>query len=350
MPRASTLKDIAARSGVSTATVRRVLYRNGYVAEGTRRAVEAAIAETGYRVNVVARGLRQKRTLTIGHVVHSIVPNPFFAGVALGAEEEALAHGCTTLLFNVHGDPAQERAGIEALIERRVDAIIFTGALDAANVRLAQEAQVPVVQVERLTATPTHQVVVDNWVGVVAAIEHLIALGHRRIAFIGVDPDTRALSSTVRRHPTIERERLAGYRDAVLGNGLSADDALIILGTYAIADGLTASHRLLALPQPPSAIFAAADIIAAGVLQGLYAAGRRVPADVSIIGFDDTYAPYFAPPLTTVAQPMIEMGRMATRIAIEQLQANDANPTPRVERLATHLVVRASTGPAPNSA
>src|SRR6185437_4295833 len=173
-----TLKDVARIAGVSTATVARVLHDSGYIAEETRKQVEAAIRATGYRMNVVAQGLRKQQTMSIGHILHSIMPNPFYAGVALGVEQEALKQGWSVLMINVQGDAQRERLGVETLIQRRVDAILFTSAVDEANVSLALEAGLQVVQLQQPTAIPTHQVTADNYVGSVAAVEHLIALGH----------------------------------------------------------------------------------------------------------------------------------------------------------------------------
>lgn len=165
MARSTTLKDVAEVAGVSTATVARVLHDNGYVAEETRARVERALAETGYRLNKVARGLRTRRSFLLGHLLHAITENPFFAQVALGVEQEALRRGYHVLLYNLQGRAERERAGVEALIERRVDAIVFTTAMRAEHVALATDAGIPVVQVERVTPARSHAVVVNNYVG-----------------------------------------------------------------------------------------------------------------------------------------------------------------------------------------
>ena len=127
----------------------------------------------------------------LGHVLHSIAPNPFFARVALAVQEEAARHGCGVLVFNTQGDLAVERSAVETLLRQRVDAILFTTVTDERNVLLAADAGIPVVQVERVGTAPTHAVSVDNRVGAMEAMEHLIELGHTRIAFIGFDPEHR---------------------------------------------------------------------------------------------------------------------------------------------------------------
>lgn len=354
-PRPATLKDVARLAGVSTATVARVLHNNGYVAQATRRAVEAAVAESGYQLNAVAQGLRTRRTYTIGHVLHRIAPNPFFAGVALGAQEEADRRNCGLLVVNTQGKADRERMGVETLIRRRVDAIIFTTWVDAANVQRAAATGIPVVQVERFAEVETHRVTVDNEIGAREATDHLLQLGHRRIGFIGVSPDPVAHPNpgvTIPlAHRRIERQRLAGYLAALEEHGVPAREGLIDLdGTYyALEHARATVRRWLAWPaaERPTAIFATSDMLAAGVLQELYARRLRVPDDCSVVGFDDTYAPYLTPPLTTVEQPTQEIGRAAAALALATLDHAAGADHPRTERLASRLVIRASTGVPP---
>lgn len=351
--RDATLKDVAKLTGLSTATIARVLHNKGYVAPQTRRVVEAALAESGYRVNAVAQGLRKQRTFVLGHVLKSIAPNPFYATVALGAQQEAADYGCGVIVFNTQSDADAEQHAVETLLRQRVDAILFTTVTDDANVRLAGAAGIPVVQVERIGTAKTHAVIVDDHHGAFQATEHLIALGHRRVAYIGVDPDSPLIDGARRlvtgepERRSVDRDRLAGYRDALSVQGLPIDDALIDLGDtyYSPARGRAVTRRLLALdaPQRPTAIFAGCDLLAAGVLQELYAQGLRAPEDLSVVGFDDTFAPNLAPALTTVAQPMLALGRLAARLAIEA--ATEGDGAIRQERLMTALVVRGSTGP-----
>ena len=145
----ATIKSVAARAGVSTATVSRVLHSNGYVAPETRKRVEAALRESGYRLDAVAQALRRQRTITLGLILHGILPNPFFAEVAMGVEHAAVDHGFNVLIFNTDGDAEREREGVESLLMRRVDGVIFTTALRAENVQLALDAGIPAVEVER---------------------------------------------------------------------------------------------------------------------------------------------------------------------------------------------------------
>ncbi len=228
-----TLKDVARAAGVSTATVARVIHEKGNIAEETRRQVEAVLNQTGYRINVVAQGLRKQQTMSIGHILHSIMPNPFYAGVALGVEQEALKQGWGVLMINVQGDAQRERLGVETLIQRRVDAILFTAAVAESNVKLALDAGLQVVQLQQPTAVPTHQVTADNYVGSMAAVEHLIALGHRRIAYIGAGPTYKRQDATfLSRLGLVDQERFSGYLAALQKYQIPVDEQLIAFGRY----------------------------------------------------------------------------------------------------------------------
>lgn len=351
MAKKPTLKDVAKHAGVSTATVARVLHNKGYVAAETQKQVERAIDDVGYRMNVLAQSLRQQRTRVIGNLLFAFHPNPFYGQVALGAEQNARQYGYSILDFSVQGDPERERIGVETLIRRQVDAILFITPVSASNVQLAVDAGVPVVQVERNTRVQTSMVLVDNYVGSVAATEHLLTLGHRRIAFIG---------STIKHEPDgasalIDEQRLAGFVDTMRAYGLPVCEEWIGLGEYfssdgndAYGDGYRFACQYLDGDPRPTAIFAAGDFLAAGACQAIYERGLRVPNDISVVGYDDTLAVYLAPPLTTVAQPMFDLGKVASELAIAEIEnlADGGKPAPSSTRcLTTHLVVRSSTGP-----
>jgi LacI family transcriptional regulator len=347
----ATLKDVAKLAGVSTATVARVIHQQGYVSEEARIAVEGAVEETGYRINAVAQGLRRRRSLVIGHVLRAIAPNPFFANVALGVDEEAARFGCGVLTTNTQEDPQIERDAVDTLLRRQVDAILFTSVRDLHNLELAADAGIPVIQIERVSIPSMPGVVADNYQGTLAAIDHLVRLGHRRIAFIGESSDTR-IDGFSRQ---VERDRLAGYRDGLAHNDLVVDGALIDTegGYFDATHARSVTRRLVALADRPTAIFAACDHLACAVLQELYALELRVPDQMSVIGFDNTIAANLSPPLTTVAQPAVELGQMAVRMALELL--NEGSNGGGGEHfslqpcLQTELIVRESTGPAPQT-
>lgn len=343
---ARTLREVAAKAGVSTSTVARVVHGKGYVSPATRERVEAAMREGGFRLNLVASGLKRRRPTTIGTLLHETLPNPFFAEIALGIEHAARAQEYNVLLSNARGTADGERAGVETLLAQQVAAIVFATPVDAANVELARRAGAAVVEVETPLSGAGGRVLVDDRVGAQAAVRHLLELGHERIGFLG-EPwrDRRAGDTGPEREVD---ERLAGYRDALAEAGMAPDDALEVVGEYtrdagwaSLRTGRDYVATLLERAPDATAVFAASDLLAAGALQELYARRIRVPDDVSVIGFDDTFATHLAPALTTVRQPMFELGAEAAGLAI----ALAATPglRRREVRLRTELVVRAST-------
>jgi LacI family transcriptional regulator len=343
----STLAGVAKAAGVSTATVNRVL-KGGYVSDKARRAVEAALRETGYRPNVVAQALKTKRSFTIGEMLTAITVNPFFVNVAHCVEETAMVEGYRTFIFNNGGDAGLERIGVERFIAHRVDAVLFCTAVAATNLERLEEVGIPYVQIERARVARTSFVRVNNYVGAREAMRHLAGLGHRRIAFVGGDPALHQADAG--RGRSVEDDRLQAYLDGLGEAGLPVDQSLIRLGRYyEISDGGSGvegyrhTRVLLDLPARPTAIFATCDVLAAGVLQAIYDARLRVPADISVVGFDDTLAFNLAPALTTVAQPMQDLGRIGFDMALAAINGEPAN---HEVVLPSRLVVRASTAPA----
>jgi DNA-binding LacI/PurR family transcriptional regulator len=341
-----TLRDVAERAGVGTSTVARVVHGKGYVAEDTRKRVEEAMREGGFRLNAVASGLKRRRTTTIGTLLHETLPNPFFAEVALGIEHAANEGGYNVLVYNARGSAEHERDGVETFLSQRVDGIVFAKSVAAENVELARQAGVAVVEVEKPLAGTGGTVLVDNYVGATAAMRHLLALGHEHVGFIG-EP---ARDAPVDGQPVdrVVNERLAGYRDGLRQHGLGVDDSLIVVGKYygdegwpSLRTGYDYATRLLEQHPGATAVFAASDLLAAGALQALYERRIRVPEQASVIGFDDTYASHLAPALTTVRQPMFEMGVKAAELAMQL--AGIERRRRREVWLATELVVRDST-------
>lgn len=354
MARAPTIKSIAERAGVATATVARVLHGRGYVAEATRERVLKAVSEADYRINHIARSLKRSQSNIIGHILKSTVPNPFYVTVARGVEAYCREYGYTVLTYNVEGDADAERQAVETFLNWRADAIIFTTPTDAANVDLASNAGKPVVQVERPQSDRTDRIMVDNYTGARAAMDHLLAHGHRRIGFVGqaVDPGLSPLATYV------EAERFGAYKDALQEAGLF-DEQLVTFGlAYSIEElqarevplggGYTALRDWVNAGRRPTAVVASSDILAASVLQAAYAAGLNVPRDLSVIGFDDTLATFLTPLLTSVSLPSYDIGLAAARLALSRLsERGDRQPV--VETLEAQLIQRASVGPAPAS-
>lgn len=344
------LRDVAALAGVSTATVSRVVHRNGYVSAEARERVEVALRDSGYRLNVVAQELRRRKTVTLGLILHGALSHPFVAEVVVGAEQAAAEQGFNVLFFNARGEEDRERESVEALLKRRVDAIVFTTAVHAKNVQLALEAGIPAVEVERRLCNAAPAVVVDNYAGATEAMRHLLQLGHRKIGFIG-EP---VLDDATRRGDAgIPKERFDAYRDALLAAGVPFDESRIVLGHYpreqggwgGLEVGAAYMRRLLTQAPDITAVFAVSDLVAAGAMQALYSRGILIPRQISIVGFDDTFAEYLAPPLTTVRQPMFDMGFKAASLAIKLITSRETSA--RLEFCPTRLIIRESTARAP---
>ncbi|MDE2565363.1 MAG: substrate-binding domain-containing protein [Burkholderiales bacterium] len=318
-----TLGMVAELAGVSPSTVSRILNGTAVVSADKRAAVDAAIARLGFVPDPVARGLAGGRTHSVGVVTQSI-DSPFY-GVALrGIEDELARAGYSPLFMSGHWNAVEEARCIEVLRSRRVDGlIVLTGRLSDPALR-AQAKALPVVVTGRTLKAPgLYALQFDNFEGGRLATHHLLALGHRRIAFIAGDPQ----------HPDAN-ERQRGYRAALEAAGVPFDPELVVPGQYHEQSGLLAVERLLDRRLPFSALFAANDQMAFGAALGLHRRGLRVPEDVSLVGFDDlASAVYASPPLSTVQQPGYEIGRLAAQSML-QLLAGDrptaALPAPRL--------------------
>jgi LacI family transcriptional regulator len=324
---------------VGTSTVTRVMRGDRNVTAQTREAVLAAVRETGYQVNSLARGLKQRRSFVIGHLLRSMIPNPFYVEVARGVEDAAKAKRYTALTYNVQGISEAERSGIGIFLNWQAEALIFTTATDAANVDFAVSRMLPVVQVERPKSHAAPAILVDNSCGALAAMRHLTDLGHRDIAYIGGIPmgETSAY---------VERERIGAYRDALAAVGASgrelfhAGPRYLVDAENSLRPGYTAMQELLSSGRVPTAIQCVNDIVAAGALQALREAGLRVPEEVSVLGFDDTLGAYLSPPLTTVQLPAYQLGETAATMAIEAIEAGQ--PVKAPAPLRTKLILRRS--------
>jgi LacI family transcriptional regulator len=324
-----TLEMVAEHSGVSPSTVSRILNGTAVVSDEKRAAVEQAIAALGFVPNPVARGLAGGRTLSVG-VVTQAIDSPFY-GIALrGIEDELDRAGYIALFVSGHWNAAEESRCMDALRSRRVDGIIvLTGRLSDSALRACAKAIPVVVTGRSLKAANLFALNFDNVVGARLATEHLLGLGHRRIAFItGVPAHADA----------VERER--GYRQALAAAGITSDENLVVPGQFHEESGRQAMEQLLQGRHRFSAVFAANDQMAFGALLALHQRGIKVPEDVSLVGFDDLATSLYAlPPLTTVHQPGYELGRLAATAMLELL----AGHKPTAEVPAPRLVVRESS-------
>lgn len=332
-----TIYDVAKQAGVSTATVSKVLSGQPYVSEKTRAKVLAAVAQLDYVPNVAARGLAGARTNIIGMVISYdpdyLFTDPHLLQIFRGVAEVATAHNYALLLST--GGPGED--GLSAyqrlLGQRYVDGAIVEGSIGERGPTLLRERGYPLVAVGYSETLPcVHSADRD---GAEQITKHLLALGHRRIGVI-CGPASDRLNTEA---------RLNGYRDALTGAGILLDERLLTYGTFLPPSGYAAAAQLMALPEPPSAIFAFNDRMAFGALQWLRERGVRVPEEVSVVGFDDNPGTEQSdPPLTTVRQLSREQGRQAARLLFELIQRPD--PTARQEvALPTTLIVRRSTAP-----
>ncbi len=324
-----TLDMVAKAAGVSPSTVSRILNGTAVVAEEKRAAVDHAIATLGFVPNPVARGLAGGRTLSVG-VITQTIDSPFYGLALRGIEEELGRAGYSPLFVSGHWNAVHEARCIDTLRSRRVDGIIvLTGRLsDIALTTLAQT--LPVVVTGRVLKAPgLYALNFDNFEGSRLATHHLLQLGHRRIAFITGDT----------RHPDA-RDRQRGYRAALEAAGVPFDAALVMPGDYTEGSGRMAVERLLDSRQPFTAIFAANDQMAFGAALALHRRALRVPGDVSLVGFDDLAgAVYSIPPLSTVHQPVYEVGQSAASAMLQLL----AGQMPSATLPAPRFIVREST-------
>jgi LacI family transcriptional regulator, repressor for deo operon, udp, cdd, tsx, nupC, and nupG len=346
--RLSTMNDVARLAGVSPATVARVLYEPEKVAPGRRVKVEAAITETGYRPNAVARGLRTSRSWKIGLIIVDGRLNPYFVNLSQAIRLEAMSQGYTVLTFQYGSAAEPVTDAVAQLIQNRVDAVIFSYALRPEDIAPLLEANIPVVQVEQEAIAGTDVVICAPQQGIHAAIAHLVELGHRRIAFMGGDP---AMYDRPRVHgTTMEEERLAAFRASVRALGADSDPALEVLGRYFSAtgedpavEGRAMMRRILDMENRPTAILASSDMLAAGILQVLLSEDLKVPRDFSIIGYDDSIASLLAPPLSSIGRPLDEIAKVAIQRAIAAIIDTSHRPTRNV--FDTTLRIRQSTAP-----
>jgi DNA-binding LacI/PurR family transcriptional regulator len=324
------IKDIARAAQVSHSTVSRALRDSPLVNAETRALIQKIAEEKGYTVSAVARSLVTRRTNTLGVVVTTIA-DPFVGEVVSGIEEFAIGHRYSVILATCHADPGRELRAVRSLQERRVDGILVTASrVGALYLPTLEETKVPIVLINNQHPGEFgYHVSIDNPAGARAVTEHLIALGHRRIAYIG---DRFGLHS--------DTERCAGYRDSLAAAGIAYDPSLVVTGDSGPQSGLDAMRELLSRAEPPTAVFCYNDMSAYGAMRAARDAGLRIPEDISIAGFDDLFlSSYTDPPLTTVRQPKHEMGRDAACILLDLLAGG--NPTSIIKQGA--LVQRQST-------
>lgn len=330
----ATIRDVAKHAQVSVATVSAVLNKSKYVSASLAERVRRSAEELAYRPNSVARSLKTQRTQVLGLILSDIT-NPFFTTMVRAVEDTARGHGYTLLLGNTDEQGAKEEAYVELLRSRRVDGLILVASAgEHAYLPELLRHALPVVCVDRsLAHLGVDSVLTDNVLGAYQAVEHLLALGHRRI---GIVAGIAQITST--------DQRLAGYRQAFAERGVVPDPALIRFSDSTIAGGERDAAALLACADPPTALFTTNNQMTIGALRAIYAHGLRCPEDIALVGFDDfEWADVFRPRLTTVRQPVYELGRAVTRLLIKRIAGQRTGPAREVI-LPPTLIVRESCG------
>jgi DNA-binding LacI/PurR family transcriptional regulator len=327
-----TLEDVARLAGVSGPTVSRVLNGRAGVAADTRRRVEAVLREHGYR--------RQegREHLAVVELVFHALESPWALDIICGVEQVARDHGFAVVLTEMQGRLTPGQAWTEQVLQRRPMGVIAV----FSELTVAQQAQlatrgIPLVVVDP-TGEPTHEtpsVGATNWSAGLGATRHLLELGHRRVAMLRGPQQWPCC-----------RARFDGYRAGMDAAGLPVEPELTPTDILYVEGGLRSGTRLLRLPEPPTAVFATNDLQAYGLYEAARRLGVRIPDELSVIGFDDlSFSAWCGPPLTTVRQPLADMGATAARLLVS-LANGEQPPHTRIE-LATRLVVRESTAPPP---
>ncbi len=332
---APTMRDVARHAGVSTATVSHVINHTRPVSDELRERVHSSMEQLGYQRNTIARALRSRHSHTIGVIVPD-GSNPFFAEVAQGIEDGILEQEYSLILCDSNNDLGKVLLHTKNLSAKQVDGIIYaTSGEDFEGITSLLDGSVAVVAFDLDTAGfAADAVLLDNFKGGQVATQHLLDLGHRRIACI-TGPSRQSL----------RRERETGYRNALNDAGIAVDETLVREGDFQPMSGYR--HALSLLQQSkdrPSAIFACNDLMAMGVLRAAHELGINVPDQLSVIGFDGIYlASFTTPTLSTIRLPKYDMGRQAAHLLLQRIRNSQKPPEKCIFEF--ELVVRESTAP-----
>jgi len=327
----TTIKDVAKLAEVHPSTVSRVINNDPRISEKTKDKVLLIIKKLGYTPNAIARGLKTKRTFTLGMLIPDIT-NPFFAEIARGVEDAANKNNFNVILCNTDDKLKKEKTYLEILREKRVDGLILgTAHIRDKSILELEKIKFPYMLVSRnIEGLDKNCIIVDDVEGGMMATEYLIKLGHRRIAHITGPIKTRSALN-----------RLKGYQLAFKKHKIEYNDELVGEGDFRIKGGYQAMKKFLKLPEPPTAIFAANDLLALGAMQAIQKKKYHIPEDFCIIGFNDiSLASFVYPPLTTIRQPMQEMGALAVKMLLKIIEDGEFNQ--KKVTLKPKLIIRES--------
>jgi LacI family transcriptional regulator, galactose operon repressor len=328
----SSLKDVAARAGVSFQTASKVLNGQGGFAKSTRARILAASEALGYVPNALARSLAKRSTYTIG-VIATDLSDTTLAQHIVGVEREARRRGLCVIIGSLDRSGSDAEEYLKVLLERRVDGIIIDAPVTESNVRVGEivRGSVPAVSMHEIAGGGISVVSIDDRQSGLLPVRHLLSLGHKRIGMI-----------TGARRRRVTSERTAAYRQALEEFGIGFDPALVEEGRWEVEDGYRGAHRLLDRCRDITAIYAQNDMMAIGVLGAAHDRGLRVPDDCAVVGCDNLpMASRTIPPLTTVDVPFYATGEVAMQALIELMAARTAEPIRRV--LPVHMIYRSST-------
>jgi LacI family transcriptional regulator len=331
-----TIYDVAKQAGVSTATVSKVLNGTGRVSKETIMRVERIVEELQYKPNLLASALKKNRTFTMGLLVPDVL-NPFASLLIRAIEDAAFAFDYSVLACSTDNLPEREKKLVDALLSKRFDGIIIASSEFSCSsaIKELKKQDVRAVFVDRVLAdTPYPIFATDHYLGSYLVTEHLVQLGHRKLA-IFLEP--LYLRSSL--------ERLRGFSAALEAYGIAQNSFQVLSGGFGAESGYLLADQILQREDLPTAIVATTDLIAIGVLQKFHEVGIQVPRDISLVGYDDIpLARMAAPPLTTVAQPVTEMSKQIIECLLREEQQEIATTL-----LPPKLVVRASTAPPASS-
>ncbi|MEJ2526080.1 MAG: LacI family DNA-binding transcriptional regulator [Desulfuromonadales bacterium] len=328
--KAITIQDVARTAGVSVSTVSRVLNDKDDVAPETYEKVRDVIREMGYTSSLAARSMRSRRTNVIGLIMPD-VGDPFSVQVMRGVNRAITEMGYDLILYTSGSHRWPTTAERERHYVSLLNGSIVDGTIIVTPAATSFSTSAPVVAIDPNTISPDcSSVISTNHAGALAAVEHLISQGHRRIGFISGRPDLQS-----------SQRRLDGYQDALRAAGLPVEQELSVTGDYTRETGFRCARELLSLPEPPTAVFAANDQSAFGVIEAAEEMGLRIPDDLSVVGFDNVpEAAYSNPALTTVDQFIESMGHIGTEILVDLIEGRASDVTHH--KIATQLVVRDS--------
>ncbi len=327
----ASIQDVAKAAGVSVATVSRVLNNSSSVTPKTREAVLEVVKKMNYQPNLLGRNLRKMETKMVLILLPNVA-NPFYSRIVKGIEDVAHKSGYNVLLCNTDSDKHRENMYLDLLRNRLADGVIFMESeLSGSELKDLSENYHVVQCCEYIEGMAIDYVAIDNFAAAYRAVNHLIGLGHKRIAMM-----------SCRNNFISTKKREEGYMKALRDADIEFDDSLLVYGDYGFKTGIRCAKSLKSLANPPTAVFAISDVVAVGAIRGFKEAGFKIPDDVAIVGFDDiSYAAMNDPMLTTISQPKYDLGCEAMELLLRKMSGQSKEPVKLI--LEHELKIRNST-------